>query len=177
MPGRVKANIHYGWARKTASPRFTWDCPRWRPPSLNSCLFYKGTGERAVLALKEIALSVQNSGEISPRIRFLFVNLSIFTNTLLSISWSPSLTLWPLISTLKITASGQGPYLLLSPTQGSVWMIEVILKKLRVPWMFSLINYESEWASTNPHITQCITLVQVSYFIVIVTRINEMHAK
>ena len=46
--------------------------PVGRPPSLNSCLFYKGTGKTAVVALKEIALSVQNSGEISPRIKFPF---------------------------------------------------------------------------------------------------------
>ena len=48
-------------------------------------------------------------------------------------------------------------YLLLSPIWGNMWMIAVILKKLRVPWMLSLINFENEWAHTNLPITQCIT--------------------
>ena len=42
MPGRVKANFHYGWDRKTASPHFTWDCPCWKTSFPEQLPFLQG---------------------------------------------------------------------------------------------------------------------------------------
>jgi hypothetical protein len=57
--------------------------------------FLQGTGETAILAFKEIELSIQNSGEISQRLTFfVWFNLNISTSIAKHLPYSFLFSLW-----------------------------------------------------------------------------------
>lgn len=153
MPGRVGTNLHYGWAEERASPHFTWDCPCWSLLSLSSRLFSRGQERELSWHSKEWNRAdrlwfPERSDFCS--IQFKFIHQWFAEHLLGSFLYLVSLNKF-----IRITVHlGRYSTCFHHLPKEMVWMIKVITKGLRVPWMLSLINSESEWALANPQVTE-----------------------